>query len=318
MLFIKNKMKNLKMIKPEALVSGDTVEVIAPSSPFEWENFNKGVLWLKKMGFRVNYDKTIFEKIRYLAGTHQTRAESINRAFADPKVKAILCARGGYGAIGTLPFLDLETIRKNPKIFLGCSDVSVILNYITFKTGLITFHGPMVASLRFTQGPTKLTEEFFIKALISKELIGEIKCSELKVLKKGNGEGKLIGGCLSLLVTTLGTPYEIDSKDKILFLEDIGEQPYRIERMLTHLKMAGKLQGIRGIIFGNMEGCQPKDDQSFSLEDVILDVLAEIDVPILFGFPSGHSHDNLTIPFGVSARINGEEGKFLILENGVI
>ena len=306
------------MIKPDALVSGDRVQIIAPSSPFEKNNFDKGVLWLKRMGFEVSYDKKIFEKKRYLAGSLKRRTDEINKAFADPAIKAILCARGGYGAIDILPFLNLETIRKNPKIFLGCSDVTVLLNHITFKTGLITFHGPMIASLRFAQGPTRETEDSFKKALISKELVGGTRYNTLKVLKRGVGCGKLMGGCLSLLVTTLGTPYEIDTKNKILFLEDIGEQPYRIERMLTHLKMAGKLQGVEGVVFGEMEGCQPKEGNGFSLEDVISDIFSDINIPVLFGFPSGHSYDNFTIPFGVNAEVNGEEGKFIILENGVV
>ena len=311
-------MKALKTIKSKALAPGDTVKIIAPSSPFEKEHLEKGVLWLKKMGFEVSYNERIFEKTRYLAGSHKNRADEINSAFADSMVKAIVCARGGYGAIGILPFLDLETIKKNSKIFLGCSDVTVILNHITSKTGLVTFHGPMVASLRFAKGPTTLTENFFMKTLMTKEPVGEVRYDGMKVLKEGKGEGQMIGGCLSLLVTTLGTPYEIDTKNKILFIEDIGEQPYRIERMLMHLKMASKLKEIKGIIFGDMEGCQPKDDKSFSLEDIILDVFTDIKAPILFGFPSGHSFDNITIPFGVNVRVDGDEGKILILENGVL
>ena len=311
-------MKALNMIKPKALTPGDTVRIIAPSSPFEREHLEKGVLWLKKMGFDVSYDERIFEKIRYLAGSHKNRADEINRAFGDSRIRTIVCARGGYGAIGILPFLDLENIKKNPKIFLGCSDVTVILNHITSETGLITFHGPMVASSRFAKGPTTMTENFFMKALMSKEAVGEIRHDGIRVLKGGTGEGQMMGGCLSLLVTTLGTPYEIDTKNKILFIEDIGEQPYKIERMLTHLKMAAKLKRVKGIIFGDMEGCQPKDDKSFLLEDVILDVFADIKVPILFGFPSGHSFDNITIPFGVNVKVDGDKGKISILENGVM
>src|SRR3990172_8242451 len=243
------------MIKPKTLVPGDRVKIIAPSSPFEQENLKKGILWLKRIGVQAKYDKGIFEKVRYLAGSDRRRAEEINSAFADPQIKALFCARGGYGAMGTLPFLDLKIIKKNPKIFLGSSDVTVILNYLTLRTGLVTFHGPMIASLRFSQGPTKMTENFLIKALMSKKAIGEIKCNGLKSLKKGIGEGITIGGCLSLLVSTLGTPFEIETKNKILFIEDIGEQSYRIERMLMHLKMAGKFQKIKGIVFGDMEGC---------------------------------------------------------------
>ena len=306
------------MIKPDALVPGNKVQIIAPSSPFEQEHFDKGILWLKKLGFEVSYDDGIFEKKRYLAGNCKRRSYEINNAFADPSTKAILCARGGYGAIDILPFLDLETIRKNPKIFLGCSDVTVLLNHITFETGLITFHGPMVASLRFSRGPTTETEDSFKSALITKDLTGEISYSTMKTLKRGKGQGKLMGGCLSLLVTTLGTPYEIDTKNKILFLEDIGEQPYRIERMLTHLKMAGKFKAIKGVVFGEMEGCQPKEGNGFSIEDIISDILSDIDVPIIFGIPSGHSYDNFTIPFGVKVEVNGDEGKFIILENGVV
>jgi muramoyltetrapeptide carboxypeptidase len=216
--------------------------------------------------------------------------------FLDSEVKAILCSRGGYGAQRLIPYLDADQIRSHPKPLVGCSDITVLLIYLLQQCLVIPFHGPNVATSQFVQGDAEMALALK-RALTSAEPLAEIACS---VLRGGEAEADIIGGCLSSLVTVLGTPYEPDLQGKVLFVEDVNEPPYKIDRMLTHLKSAGKLAGVKGVVFGQMPGC---DTDNGLLREVILDVLAAIEGPILFGFPSGHGPRNLTIPLGVPVRI---------------
>jgi muramoyltetrapeptide carboxypeptidase len=286
------------------------------------ELLEQGESVLKEMGFRVKYEPSILESFRYLAGDDRRRGEEVNRAFADPEIRAIFCARGGYGSARTLAFIDEDLIKRNPKIFVGYSDTTSFLLYLYKRCSLVTFHGPMV-TVDLYKSPTDKTRTSLLGALTSSEGTGfepvKIEPTDLKVLRRGCAEGILLGGCLSILIHSLGTCYEPDFKDKILFLEDIDEPPYRIDRMLTHLKNAGKLQQVTAIVFGEMKQCHPSAEEGFLLEEVLSEVLQDIQVPILFGFPSGHtSGDNLTLPMGVKARVDGDQGQLLILESGVV
>ncbi len=286
------------------------------------ERLEQGEGVLKEMGFRVKYEPSILESFRYLAGDDRRRGEEVNRAFADPEIRAIFCARGGYGSARTLAFIDEDLIKQNPKIFVGYSDITSFLLYLYKRCSLVTFHGPMV-TIDLYKSPTDKTRASLLAALTSSEGTDfepvKIDPVNLKVLRKGCAEGTLLGGCLSILIHSLGTCYEPDLQDKILFLEDIDEPPYRIDRMLTHLKNAGKLQRVAAIVFGEMKRCHPSAEEGFLLEEVLSEVLQDIQVPILFGFPSGHtSVDNLTLPIGVKARVDGDQGQLIILESGVV
>jgi len=224
--------------------------------------------------------------------------------FADPEVDAVLCARGGYGSNYLLPRLDLELIARNPKPFIGYSDNTCLLTWITDQTGLITFHGPM-ASKDFSASHGVDLESW--RSALSSQDGWEIDGpqSGSKVLKPGTTRGRLYGGCLSILVESLGTPYEIRTEDSILFLEDIGAKPYQIDRMLMHLKYAGKLDRVRGIVFGEMSDCVQPEGMSYRLEEVILRVLADFAGPIAFGLRSGHvSSRNITLAIGAEAVLD--------------
>ena len=286
---------------PPLLSPGDSVAIVAPASHIPTANekyLEQGADRLRGMGFEVTYAPSLLKRRHlYLAGEDQERAEELTAMFLNPQIKAILCARGGYGCQRIIPYLDPDLIRTHPKPLVGCSDITVLLIYLLQQCHLIPFHGPNVATHQFVEGDAEMTQALK-KALTSPAPIAQISCS---VLKEGDAEGEIIGGCLSSLVTTVGTSYEPDLAEKILFVEDVNEPPYKIDRMLTHLKGAGKLAGIKGVIFGQMPGCDTKNGL---LREVIVDALKDVDGPILFNFPSGHGPRNLTIPLGVPIRIN--------------
>ncbi len=300
-------------IVPPLLSTGDTVGIVAPASHIPRANeeyLEQGLERVRQMGFAIKCSPSLGERQHlYLAGRDQERAEELMAMFLDPEVKAILCSRGGYGAQRLIPYLDADQIRRCPKPLVGCSDITVLLIYLLQQCLVIPFHGPNVATTQFVQGDAEMTLGLK-NALTSAEPIPEIACT---VLRSGGApgeiiEGELIGGCLSSLVTVLGTPYEPDLQGKVLFVEDVNEPPYKIDRMLTHLKSAGKLAGVKGVVFGQMPGC---DTDNGLLHEVIVDVLAAIEGPILFGFPSGHGPRNLTIPLGVPVRIQKGAVSFL-------
>jgi len=292
-------------IMPPHLSTGDTVGVVAPASHIPRANeeyLEQGLERVRQMGFVVKCSPSLLErKHLYLAGKDQERADELMAMFLDSEVKAILCSRGGYGAQRLIPYLDADQIRSHPKPLVGCSDITVLLIYLLQQCLVIPFHGPNVATSQFVQGDAEMALALQ-RALTSAEPLAEIACSVLRSSEAPGEiiEGEIIGGCLSSLVTVLGTPYEPDLQGKVLFVEDVNEPPYKIDRMLTHLKSAGKLAGVKGVVFGQMPGCDTDNDL---LREVLLDVLGAIEGPILFGFPSGHGPRNLTIPLGVPVRI---------------
>jgi muramoyltetrapeptide carboxypeptidase len=288
-------------IMPQPLSPGNCVGIAAPAShiPRGNEEFlHRGAELVREMGFEVRYSPSLLKrKHLYMAGTDEERARELMEMFLDPEVKAILCARGGYGTQRIIPYLDADLIRSHPKPLVGCSDITVLLIYLLQRSCVVPFHGPNVATRQFVEGAAEMAHALK-GALIAPLAAAEVTCS---VLREGEAQGEIIGGCLSCLVTTLGAPYEPDLQGKILFVEDVDEAPYKIDRMLTHLKSAGKFQGVEGIVFGQMPGC---DTEKSLLHEVILDALEDIKGPILFGFPSGHGVRNITIPLGVPVRIH--------------
>ncbi len=302
-------------LTPPALQPGDTVGIIAPASGFNRERFLAGCERLRQMGYRPFYLDSIFDRDLYFAGSVQRRARELEEMFERDEVRAILCSRGGYGCNYLLDEVDVAKIVAHPKIFVGASDVTTLLTWFLDAAGLITFHGPMVE--KAFASPDGVDLASWSAATASAEpwqIVGD-----MEPLVRGAAEGVLYGGCLSLLVESLGTPYGIRTDGTILFLEDVNAKPYQVDRMLMHLKLAGKLEGVRGLIFGEMLDCRQSADQPYTLQEVITRVVGELGIPAAFGLRSGHvAHANITLPLGVRAKLRVEETVRLeILEAGV-
>ena len=293
------------VVKPPILQIGDTVGVVAPAGKVDAAGLESGVDRLRDMGFRVRVGSSVHEVYRGMAGEDRSRARDLLRMFSDPEVKAVLCARGGYGSARLIPFLDRELIRKNPKVFVGCSDVTILLLYLTQVCGLLSFHGPMVAP-HFGSPDSRLTQEQFLKVLTQPDAGARLPLPGVRVLRSGRAEGCLMGGCLSILCSAIGTPYDFHTDDTILFLEDVSEPFYRIDRMLTQLKHTGRLLKVRGVLIGEMPDCHPAHEEG-RLEDIILEVLDDFEGPVLLGVPSGHGPQCLTLPLGIQARVTASD-----------
>jgi muramoyltetrapeptide carboxypeptidase len=287
------------ILKPILLRRGEAIGVVAPASNVQREEAEAGVARLRELGYRVILGESLYEQDLYFAGSPEARARDLQRMFEREDVRAILCARGGYGSNYLLPLIDLEVIRRNPKPLIGYSDLTSLLTWVSDETGLVTFHGPMAAK-DFAHADGVDLESWFA----SLEGTAGWSVNQMRTLMAGEAEGILYGGCLSILVASLGTPYEIQTGGTILFLEDVGTKPYQIDRMLMQLKHAGKFDGVRGIVFGEMQDCVQPGGQSYSLEEVIVRVVGDLAIPIGFGLPSGHVRTrNITLPFGVPARL---------------
>jgi len=304
------------LLRPPVLQKGDTVGIVAPAGPVNRQEFEAGVLALEQLGVVPAFSESILQRELYFAGGVRRRLDELHEMFRLPEVKAIICARGGYGANYLLPHLDLELIANNPKIFCGYSDLTTLLTYFHDKLGLIGFHGPMVAKDFARPEGVHMKSFSFASSGQPQWTISNGDSPSMEAIREGEAEGKLYGGCLSLLVASLGTPYEIQTDDTVLFLEDLGEWPYRIDRMLIHLKYSGKLERVRGIVFGEMLECSPSAESGYTLQQAIKRMLGDLKIPIAFGLRSGHvSAGNITLPIGVRARLSvGESVTLEILE----
>jgi len=308
---------SIPRIKPPALQPGDTVGIIAPASNIKFDLLEAGCDTLRRLGYKPFYFDSILEKDLYFAGSTERRARELDEMFARDDVRAIVCARGGYGANYLLQTLNLGNIKAHPKIFVGYSDITSLLTYITDSIGLVTFHGPMVTR---DFGNPDGVDLVSWEAALSGASPWEVNFgpgSGAKPLRPGSGEGILYGGCLSMLVASLGTPYEIQTAGTILFIEDMAEKPYQIDRMLMQLKLAGKFAGVRGVVFGEMLDCVQKQDQGYTLENVVLRIVGDLGVPLAYGLRSGHvSRENVTLPIGVRAELQvaGAHMSFRVLE----
>lgn len=293
-------------ICPPALRTGDTVGIVAPAGPIERLALDAGCTALHDLGYKSTYCDSILDRDMYFAGTTERRLNELHEMFQRDDVRAILCARGGYGCNYLLPGLDLELIRNHAKVFVGYSDVTSLLTYISDRTGLITFHGPMVT--KDFALPDGVDIESWRAAVSCGDPYTRKFGAKVLPLVRGNAEARLYGGCLSMLVASLGTPYEIQTEGTILFIEDVAARPYQIDRMLMQLKFAGKFGGVRGILFGNFHECDPAEGSDYSLRDVILRAVGELGIPVAYGVPSGHIHKgNVTIPIGIEATISVED-----------
>jgi muramoyltetrapeptide carboxypeptidase len=307
-------------IKPPALQLGDTVGIVAPASNVRRSDLEAGCEALRRAGYRPLFLDSILEQDLYFAGSVQRRARELEEMFARDDVQAVLCARGGYGSNYLLEALDLETIKAHPKIFVGYSDLTTLLTYFSDALGLVTFHGPMVAKdWTHEDGVDRASWQAALAGTAAWEPQLDAD-SGARGLVDGTAEGVLYGGCLSLLVASLGTPYEIKTEGTILFFEDVAAKPFQIDRMLMHLKLAGKLNGVRGIIFGEMLNCLQTANQGYTLEEVVLRIVGDLGVPVAYGVRSGHvTKGNITLPIGVWAALTVRDGqvKLKILESAV-
>lgn len=296
------------------LRKGDTIGLIAPASPEVPEKIKENINTLKSLGFKIKEGKHIYDKLGYLAGSDENRAEDLMNMFLDKDVDMILCVRGGYGTMRILPLIDFNIIKENPKIFAGFSDITTLLNNIVQKCGLITFHSPMCNS--------NFYDDYTLKSFLDTLMLGHSpfiiknpKRIATISLDKSSAEGQLVGGNLSLICSTLGTPFEINTTDKILFIEEVGEQPYKIDRMLTQLLLSGKLQKCAGIIFGQFTNCKlPHYERSLTLQEVVEDRILSLGIPVLTNIQSGHSYPKLTLPIGAKIRINSRKKVIEVFE----
>ena len=324
-------------IIPRRLQPGDTIGLVTPATFLTEEQLRNAVQSLEKLGFKVRYSPNMLVRKGFLAGTDEQRAEDINQMFADKEIDGIMCGRGGYGSGRILPLLDYDLIRNNPKVFIGFSDITAMLYGIYGQSGLICFHGPVG-----TSDYTEITTEYFQKLLMDPpaqvvydnqgvkpdiDVVVNEEGVEVEVeslpqlitLSPGVAEGELIGGNLSLISMLSGTDYDLDMRDKIVFIEDVGEAPYRIDRMLTQLLLAeDKLPAAAGVLLGVFSGCEADDlERSLSLAQVLQDRLAGLGIPVLYGLSFGHISQNMTLPFGVRARLDADDKKLTLLETTV-
>lgn len=307
-------------IRPLALKLGDTVGIVAPASNVKRAELEAGCEALRRAGYRPFYFDSISDQDLYFAGSVERRARELEAMFSRDDVRAVVCARGGYGANYLLPEIDLNIVKAHPKIFVGYSDLTALLTYLSDAAGLPTFHGPMVAKDWARKDGVDLPSwRAALSATAAWELHLEA-ASGVTGLVDGSADGALYGGCLSILVASLGTPYEIHTEGTILFLEDIAAKPYQIDRMLMQLKLAGKLAGVRGIVFGEMRDCFQTANQGYTLQDVVMRIVGKLGVPVAYGVRSGHvTTGNITLPIGVHVDLTVREGqvKLKILEASV-
>lgn len=310
------------MRKGKALTVGDTLGVVAPSSPpKDKASIDRGKEKLETLGFNVKLGPSCFETHGgYLAGTPDTRARDVNGMFQDPEVDAIMCLRGGYGTPQILHLLDYDLIAENPKLFIGYSDITALHTAIGQKSGLATVHGPMLAS-DIAGDFSDFSMQSLLRTLTERSPLGELTNppgEEIECLVGGMAQGKIVGGNLSLITATLGTPYELDTKDKILFLEDVGEEPYRVDRMLTQLALAGKLDDAAGFVIGDWSDCESKDyPDGFTVFDLLEKIMPPFGKPAIYNVKAGHCEPTLTIPFGVETTLDATRIKLTVEESVV-
>ncbi|MEW6296573.1 MAG: LD-carboxypeptidase [Thermodesulfobacteriota bacterium] len=300
--------------KPPRLRPGDLIGVVSPAAAVEAEPLRRGCEAIERLGFRVRVGARALNRHRFLAGTDRERAAELMDMFHDPAVRGIFCSRAGYGSGRLLPLLDFSQLARTPKVFLGFSDVTLLLNAFFQRAGLVCFHGPVVAG-EFAKGFSARPLAHLLNLLTTGR--GEPSLPVPTALREGVAEGQLVGGCLSLLVATLGTAFAVETSGAILFLEDVGEKPYRVDRMLTQLKHAGKLDDVAGVVFGEMGGCFGDSNDPALLMSVLTDIFADYAYPVGFGLPAGHGGDNFALPIGARVRLDTVNRDLTFLEPAV-
>lgn len=290
-------------MKFQKIKVGDTIGVISPASGDNSDVINYNISSFKNLGFKVKEGTYLREKNNYLAASDKERAYDLMEMFEDKNIKAIISYRGGYGCIRMLPYLDIGVIKKNPKILCGYSDLTVLLNYLSQKIGLVTFHGPMVNS---KINSDQLTKDSFLSMLTDESNLINVSTKNFKIMNKQLFRGILCGGNLTVLCSSLGTPYEINTRNKILMIEDINEENYAIDRSLMQLKLSGKLDFCRAFLIGHFTPYNPKTIET------IISILAPYKKPIIYNMPFGHDYPNITLPIGASILFEPNKDKLMI------
>jgi muramoyltetrapeptide carboxypeptidase len=317
------------LLRPKALKPGDTIGLITPATYVsDPDRLIMAERTIKYFGLNLKMGRNVRKRTGYLGGTIEERVDDLHAMFRDPEVKGVFCIRGGYGSAQLLDRIDYGLIRSNPKVFIGYSDITAMHLAIHKRAGLVTFHGPIPLS-RFTD----YTQQYFRKALFDTAPLGTLTNPPetntlrpnhtLRAVRGGKARGPIVGGNLSLIASTMGTPYEIETKGKIFFIEDVDEQPYSIDRMLTQLRLAGKFDSAAAIVFGECADCRPRKfepsfESTFSLGEVLDEILGKLKIPVLAGLTIGHTDDQLTLPLGVMASLDADKGELTIEESGVV
>ncbi len=306
-----------KIIKPKRLNPGDTVGIVAPASSFDISHFKEGLKVIEAAGYKVKYEPVIFQKNWSESNHNLQRGEQINRMFADNQVKAVFCAKAGYGSVEIIPFLNKKIIKRNPKIFVGYSDITTILLYLHRITNMVVFHGPVVSD-EISQGMHQLTLEYLFKLFSNTAPLGELTFPQLIAFKPGKATGNLIGGNMSLIVNSIAKPYRIRTAGAILFLEDVDEDFAAIKNYFFRLQHAGKFRKIKGLVLGRMLDSSGKDHD---LRGFLEKMFKHRDIPILYGFPSGHLRLpgglQVTLPLGVPVTIDADKLSLSVNEGAV-
>ena len=308
------------MRKPRALVRGDRIAVVAPASPFNRDEFDSGIVELRRLGFEPVFDDTVFDRKRYVAGEAHVRAAAIRSAWRDSSIAGIIGVRGGYGSAQLLPLLDVEEMRENCKPFIGYSDLTAILTFLTTTLGMVAFHGPMLAG-RLGLGAEGYDEESFIAALCRRQPMGALAPDGVEIVCPGEADGPLYGGTLTQLLASLGTACAFDPpQGYVLFLEEVAERPYRLDRMVTQLAQTGLLAQASAVVIGELPRCdEPSGD--LTARAVMADLFADFHGPVIIGFPSGHTvRPAMTLPLGVQVRVVAASGKrpTLVIEESAV
>jgi muramoyltetrapeptide carboxypeptidase len=314
------------IINPPRLKSGDKLAIVAPGSYISEEELQDSIKNLNQLGFETTYSEKILLQSGYFAGTDKERADDLMEKFSDKSVKGIVCARGGYGCSRILPLLDYDVIRANPKVLIGYSDITALLYGIYSKAGLIAFHGP-VGTSTFNDYSVNNFKKVLMKSertsLFTNSTSGEDEnIYGVTTIVKGKGKGRLVGGNLSIMVSLIGTEFDVDYSNKLIFIEEIGEEPYRIDRMLTQMIQSGKFKSASGIMMGIFRKCEVKEEdasfsKSFNLMEVLKDRFGRLKIPVVYGMSFGHVKDKFTIPFGALAELDAGKQTFTLLEKAV-
>jgi muramoyltetrapeptide carboxypeptidase len=306
------------MRKPRALEPGDRLAIVAPASPFTREEFDRGVEEIRTLGFEPVYDESVFARQRYVAGSPDVRAAAIHAAWSDSSIAGLIGARGGYGSAQVLPLLDRDLARRAAKVFIGYSDLTAVLTFLTLGCNLVAFHGPMLAG-RLGRGAAGYDVGSFARALCRLEPIGELTAPGVDAIRAGEATGVLLGGTLTQLLASLGTPFAFTPPPGyVLFLDEVGERPYRLDRMVTQLKQTGLLSRASGVVIGELPKCdEPSGDPT--ARAVMADLFADFPGPVLIGFPSGHTvSPAMTLPFGVTCRVVSDARPRIVIEEAAV
>jgi muramoyltetrapeptide carboxypeptidase len=306
------------MLKPRALRPGDRLAIVSPASPFNRDEFDRGVAEIRTLGFEPVYEESVFERQSYVSGSPATRAKAIRDAWNDASIAGMIAARGGYGSAQVLPLLDRDEARRACKAFVGYSDITSLLTFLTLGCGLVSFHGPMV-DRRLSRGADGYDRASFLKCVSSRDPIGELTSPSVEALRPGEAKGMLLGGTLTQLLASLGTPFAFAPQSEyVLFLDEVGERPYRLDREVTQLRQAGLLAKASAVVIGQLPNCdEPSGD--VTARKVMADLFADFPGPVLIGFPSGHTTGpTMTLPFGVACHVIADGRPRLVFEESAV